>query len=297
MEVSFVEQLEGHKEPIYSFLDFDENHFLSASGDGIVAKWNIHDFSSVALAKSNSGIYAMCHLPDQFLAIGNNRGLIHFLDVNNKEISKNLKISGKPVFSLTFSEKTNKLYSAAGDGKISVIDVAGKSVEKQINISKKNLRSIKLNKAENLMSIGSSDHQIYIFSLPELNLISRLTESDNSVFCTQFISETLLVSGGRDAHLRLWDVIDQKELKSIPAHFFTINDLAFSPDRQWLATASRDKSFKIWEKTNLELKKVVSQEKFPEILRYSLNSLLWKNEYIITGGDDRLISIWQVKSA
>src|SRR5437867_3085777 len=55
-----------------------------------------------------------------------------------------------------------------------------------------------------------------------------------------------LASAGADKTVKLWNVADGKELKTINAHAGTVFGLAFSRDGKQLATAGGDKLVKIW---------------------------------------------------
>ena len=107
---------------------------------------------------------------------------------------------------------------------------------------------------------------------------------------------TLLLSGGRDAHLNIWDAKSYTLIKSIPAHNFAIYDIVFSPDAKLFATASRDKTIKIWDAETFELLVRIDKEKWDGHLN-SVNKLLWSsyNNYLISTGDDRSIMVWDVK--
>lgn len=80
----------------------------------------------------------------------------------------------------------------------------------------------------------------------------------------------------------------------IPAHWYAINDLKLSPDGKYFASASRDKTIKIWDANSYELLKVLDNEKF-EGHTHSVNSLLWVNEHLLLStGDDRQIIAWEI---
>jgi WD40 repeat protein len=53
-----------------------------------------------------------------------------------------------------------------------------------------------------------------------------------------------LLSGSRDAQLKVWDLSTFSLKENIPAHLFAIYDIEYSPNENYFATASRDKSIK-----------------------------------------------------
>jgi len=106
-----------------------------------------------------------------------------------------------------------------------------------------------------------------------------------------------VISGGRDAQLRMRDLTDGHIVQVVSAHNSTINDLAFSPNGHYLATASRDKTVKLWDAESWKLLKVC------EVVRdrghvNSVNCLLWlDDETLITAGDDRRILTWTLETS
>ena len=105
------------------------------------------------------------------------------------------------------------------------------------------------------------------------------------------------MSGGRDAFLRVWNLETpsfQLE-KSIPAHLFTINSLVFSPDKTLFATASRDRTIKIWNAATFELLKVVDAMRDGGHIR-SVNRLFWETEtgFLVSASDDRSLMVWEI---
>lgn len=121
---------------------------------------------------------------------------------------------------------------------------------------------------------------------------------EHSVFSLKYDRNgKLLYSGGRDAHLNIWQLEKNVEkIASKPAHWFTINSIAISPDGSLLATGSRDKTLKIWDAKSFELLKVIEGGR-DKGHKNSVNKLLWteQNETLISSSDDRTIILWEIE--
>ena len=56
----------------------------------------------------------------------------------------------------------------------------------------------------------------------------------------------LLASGADDRTVRLWDVVNGRELRVLEGHEGRVWSVAFSPDGRRLASGSRDWTVRLW---------------------------------------------------
>ncbi|MEZ4885990.1 MAG: WD40 repeat domain-containing protein [Chitinophagales bacterium] len=301
LEIQNIATLTGHKGGVYALEQAAEDHcFYSADGAGWVAKWNLKNTDTAHLiAKVPSNIFALCLVKDQdLLAVGSLQGILYFIDLQKNEVLTPPLQFPKTIYAL--QQWKHYLLIGTGDGKLSIFNLQNQKIERTLPIAAKSIRQIKIHPHENIAAIASSDHCIYLLDLEKISVSSELHYHKNSVFCLQFLQNgNQLFAGSRDAHLSVWEKINENYSlqHTIPAHLFTINDIAVSPNQRWIASASRDKSIKIWDVQSLKLLKVIDRMK-PNLdaHQHSVNTLLWSpfNDYLLSGSDDKSIKIWQV---
>src|SRR5690606_5451891 len=106
----------------------------------------------------------------------------------------------------------------------------------------------------------------------------------------------VLLSGGRDAHIRVHDSFKGTELRDWIPHWFAIYAIAYQPGGKLFATASRDKSIKLWSAEDFRLLKVLHKDRGLDAHSHSVNTLIWSpsGHRLYTAGDDRRIKVWNL---
>ncbi len=293
----------GHRAALYALAPGrSEHHVLSAGGDGWIVEWDAGDPESGQLVASiETRIFSLCSIPELNLIIaGNMDGGVHWIDRAAPDLTRNIQHHRKGVYDIVRSGQW--IFTAGGDGILTRWDLTAARAVESIQLSNQALRCIAISESRQELAVGSSDGSIYFLDPDTLELKNILKKAHtNSVFTLAYGPHHLF-SGGRDAMLRVWTSnlelrTSNLELQTeLPAHWFTINHLAFSPDGAFLATASRDKTIKIWNPATLELLKVV------DTLRHgghvnSVNRLLWlRHGTLVSCSDDRSVMWWEVKS-
>ena len=299
IQVSKLHTFRGHKDAVYTIEPLEgDTMFFSGAGDGMVVKWDLTEPDQGKLvANVQNSVYALQSIPEQqMLIVGENFEGIHVIDlVASKELGS-LALTKSAIFDI--AHINGKLMVATGSGKVLRVDLAGLVVDKELEFSQKSARCIAINSQGNEFAVGYSDHSIRIFDLPTLELKYELTGHTNSVFTVAYHPVLpLLVSAGRDAHIKTWDhQQNYQERHSIPAHMYAINHIDFSPNGHHFVTCSMDKSIKVWDALEFKLLKVIDK------VRYaghgtSVNKLYWsQHEQLASCSDDRTITIWDLKT-
>lgn len=299
MQVNKLHTLTGHNDCIYALCEgSDPRFFYTGAGDGMVVEWDLENPKNGKLvAKLGHSIYALAIDRERnLLFIGHNFEGIHVIDLqDNKEIWS-LKLTDQPIFDIKIFG--NEAFVGTGDGVLIILDITEKSIKKHIKLSQKSIRVISIAREKKHLAVGLSDHSVKILDLAnDFQPIANLEGHTNSVFALGYSpSEAHLVSGSRDAHLKIWGSSSYTLEEDIVAHMYAINYLYFSEDGKYLASCSMDKSIKLWDFKERKLLKVIDKARSAGH-GTSINKIIWSgyNGDLVSISDDRSISIWQIE--
>jgi WD40 repeat protein len=300
----------GHRAAVYALAPGkDVRHFLSAGGDGWVAEWNLDAPDSGQLAASvETQIFSLCALNANRLVAGNMNGGVHWIDRESPDKSLNIQHHKKGVYDIAAAG--GWVFTAGGDGILTRWDSEKGRTLESFQLSNQALRAVSFSEKRNELAVGASDNSIYLLDSETFELKTTLKNAhSNSVFTLAYSPDSRqLLSGGRDAMLRVWDFENSQSLTprsallapslspltpKEAAHLFTVNHIVFSPDGKLFATASRDKTLKIWDSQTFQLLKVADTMRHGGHIN-SVNRLLWLPDCLVSCSDDRTVILWEV---
>lgn len=298
MIIEKIDTFGGHRDPIYALERGPlAEQFFSAGGDGQVVQWHLNrpDLGEL-IAKVPTSVYALAlHPTSGLLWVGQNFEGVHLINPVRKEEVTSLKLTTAAIFDIKFHD--DEAFLALSDGVVAVVSTNPLVVKKHIKASDQSARCLAINPVERELAVGYSDHVVRIFDLTTYALKQVIQAHSNSVFTVAYSTDFQhLLTAGRDAHLKVWDVEQGYTLlQDIVAHMFAINHMAFNASGTLLATASMDKSIKIWDADTYKLIKVVDRARHAGH-GTSVNKVLWTdyNELLLSASDDRTISVWKL---
>ncbi|MEO0042421.1 MAG: hypothetical protein RL329_1869 [Bacteroidota bacterium] len=302
MNVKKIAHLTGHRGAVYALSQASEHTFFSAGSDGWVVLWDLQqpDLGKLVakvdahLPNSRTHVFSMCFLTEKALVVvGDMNGGVHFIDLKHPENTKDIAHHPKSVFDIQLIN--NELCSIGGDGVLTYWSMDDSKSIESMQLSTQALRCMAYCPVRRELAIGSSDGNIYLLD-EHKNLKKTIYKAhQSSVFTLQYTPDgAFLLSGGRDAmlivrHTNLYDSV----VLSQPAHWFTINKIVFHPNRPLFATASRDKTIKIWETGSWKLLKVIDTIRYGCHI-HSINNLLWLDNQLISASDDSSLMVWAI---
>ena len=298
VQVEKIHTLTGHRDCVYTLVpSADDAIFFSGSGDGLAVMWNLNDPETGAvIAQLPNSIYAMHHhKPTDNLIVGHNYDGIHVLDWKNKKEQSSLQLTKAAIFDIQSSG--DDLYVGTGEGALIKVNANALRIVGTVQQSTKSARTIAINDEQGVAAVGYSDHYIRIFDLDTLELKLAFPAHANSVFTLQYTPDKkFLLSGSRDARLKMWDASNEYEqVSEVVAHMYAINHIAFSRDSKHFVTCSMDKSIKVWDAAELKLLKVIDRSRHAGH-GTSVNKVLWTGhrDQLLSASDDRTISVWNI---
>lgn len=265
----------------------------------MVVEWDLDEPKDGKLiAKLDHSVYALAvDKQRNLLFVGHNFDGVHAIDLGDNKELWSLKLTDQAIFDIKVFG--NELYVGTGDGVLIVLDIEERSQKKHIKLSSKSIRVMSIASSKRHLALGLSDNSIKVLDLVnDFKPIANLTGHTNSVFALGYSpDEKFLISGSRDAHLKIWDTINYFLDEDIVAHMYAINYLYFSENGKYLATCSMDKSIKVWDFEERKLKKVLDKARNAGH-GTSINKVFWSTYtgQLVAVSDDRSISIWQIET-
>ena len=285
-------EISGHASAVYTCVAKD-NHLYSGSSDKFVARWlldqGIQDKFAIRFEQS---IYALELIGDATLAVGLADGGLHFFDLESRKELHYFTQHTAGIFSIKYNHKKHQIYVGDAEGNFSIWDDQYKQlIYLPLNCGK--IRSIAVSENGNQFALACQDETIRVFETEFFNELKTITAHENGATSVLFnpLDNNQIISGGKDALLKVWNLDSEECLKTVVAHTFAIYDIVSVESGQKIITASRDKNIKVWETEGLEFVKRLDFKEGGH--RHSVNALAKIDEQTVAScSDDKRLIVW-----
>lgn len=287
----------GHTAAIYALTPSPDGSLFSGGSDGALLAWHPDRPGEVrVVARLPSPVYSIHPCADGLLFVGTAAGELFALDQGTKQVLHRISAHTKGIFS-TLPLNDGRLACAGGDGSLSIwkVNASGATrceLLRNIPLCDAKLRGLALSVAGDLLAVACGDGIVRVLETELFNEVANCTGHAEGANAVVFHPHRpLLLSGGKDGHMRLWDTTNAyREVLSIAAHRSTIYRVLFDPKGERCVSVSRDKTVKVWDADTFDpLERLDAQRGGHS---HSVNTACWMNGDLFTGGDDRKLLRW-----
>ncbi len=295
--MNFQKQLEfnGHNAAVYS-LAFDGTFLYSGSADGFVARWDLTQGIQDKFAiKADAPVYAVEIVNSgKLLLMGLSSGAIHCIDISERKELRFIQQHASAVFNIVENPIKKQVYSSDASGNLAVWDAENFDLLLFLPIDCGKIRRVVVSPDGESIVLCCQDGNIRVFDTTFFNEIDSFYAHQNGTNSGTFIGSNLLLSGGKDAMFRLWNLDIKEQLIEIPAHNYAIYDLVFLKDLNKVISCSRDKTVKVWNVEDLSIDQRIDRKLGGHF--HSVNAICEMDGHrFATCSDDKRIVVWKIE--
>lgn len=267
----------------------------AACADGRILTWRGSEPSRIRLtAQVPAPVFALALLPDGEVAAGTSTGELFLLDLRSRAVTLRLHAHARAIHAIA-GLPDGRIATAGADGALriwSVGSAGGWSLLRDVPLSDAKLRGMAISSDGQWLAVACGDGPVRVLDTLLFNESRTFEGHAGGALCALFHpTKPVLLSGGKDGHLRAWNLKhDQGQLPALPAHRSSIYALATAPDGSASATASRDKTVKLWDALTMAHRATLDRGGHGHA--HSVNAAAWIEAGLFTAGDDRRLLRW-----
>uniref|UniRef100_A0A0E0QVJ1 NLE domain-containing protein n=2 Tax=Oryza TaxID=4527 RepID=A0A0E0QVJ1_ORYRU len=240
---------------------------------------------SATIAGHTEAVLAVSFSPDgRCLASGSGDTTVRFWDLSTQTPLFTCKGHKNWVLCIAWSPDGNHLVSGSKSGELILWDPkTGKQLGTPLTGHGHWVNSLALS-TEYVLRTGAYDHTGKTYSTAEEMKEAALARYKKM----RGNAPERLVSGSDDFTMFLWEPTISKQPKArMTGHQKLVNHVYFSPDGQWLASASFDKSVKLWNGIT---------GKFVAAFRGHVADVYQISRLLLSGSKDSTLKVWDIRT-
>lgn len=289
---NLIKTLNGHKTPALSVIFSPDGQLISSSSeDGVINIWSRQGEMIRSIPAHSKPVWSISFSPDsQIISSASDDKTVKLWN-REGQLIQSLEGYQQAVNSVDFSRDGNLIATGSTDEMIKIWTKEGLLIS-TLPGHKDGINQVSFSQQQQMLVSASKDGTVRVWSLQALPRMLQL--KDYKIYSSSFSGKNsdLVVSPGRDLRTNdhvvvLWNLKGEVK-KTFRGHRNTVNNVSFSPDETRIASASDDKTVKIWDLEGKELNTIVHPSAVWSVV-FSPN-----NQFIATASNDNKIRIWSL---
>lgn len=282
----------GHVGAVYTAA-FDQFFVYTGSADHFVTRWNLSTGIQDKFAiKMDHSIYKLEFINQKYLIVALSNGAFYIFDVEARKEIKFFKQHLQPIFAVAVNSDLNHFYIGDSEGNFSVWNSETFELLMFLPLDCGKIRDISVSEKGQSILLSCQDGTTRVFETTGYNEIVTIETHKEGATVARFHSlfPDIILTGGKDAHLKIWNWKTSELVKSIPAHNYVIYSILFLNDGSEFVTGSRDKTIKVWDSSSYSVKQRLDTKVGGH--KHSVNSLtkITETSFVSTSDDKTAIS-------
>jgi eukaryotic-like serine/threonine-protein kinase len=286
-----VTELKGHGAGV-TWVAFtpDGEKVLSASHDKTVRVWDWRKSKCERILEGHTdSVRCLALLKSNLVVSASWDGTVRVWDWRTGEQQTTLKPNLGRLHALSVS-RDGKWLAAGGEGGVCLWHLDS---ETPLRLTWSHVRSLAFHPNNQMVAVGDSAGQIRLFHLAQKKVTASWQAHTGAVTALAFHPNgAVLLSGGEDATLAVWDVVAVSLVKRLEGwHQREVRAVAFRPDGQIAVSCSMDDRLRVWRTSDWQL--VLTREggrNWALALAFSPSG-----NFLASASKDETIKVWQVK--
>lgn len=305
--------LAGHRYTVFC-IDFskDSEYLVSGAWDNMVKVWDFKKSKEIRSFHDHEDmIRDVCFSPDiSMVASASRDNTIKVVDLCTTEV-KTITNHYKPniedyyqntyINSISFTpDSKNLVFSITGRNEIFIWDIEANTLSDKIIGPQSGIKKLELSSDGQLIAGITGDNTILVwdFSTKEEVAVMKGPVGSVSTLCFSHDDQYLASGGGKNVtgrnppehyNIRIWDISTGTLITELSGHVDCVLKIRFTPDGQYLASASEDNSVRVWDIQSSE--QIWKYETDCYFLSCSITS---DGKYLAAASRDETIKIWDL---